>query len=82
MSDPSPKGLCNIIGAGDERPIVVGGVDFDADLVTEVRHAYLVWRLRRTLLALCKAARFDVPTYTWEQWQLCCRTRTFPVPAA
>ncbi len=36
LSDPSPKCLCKVIGVGDKRPIVVNGVDVDADLVTEV----------------------------------------------
>ncbi len=35
-SDPSPKGLGNVFGIGDKRPITVNSMAVDADLVTEV----------------------------------------------
>jgi hypothetical protein len=64
LSDPSPKVLCNIIGVGNERPIIVDGMEVNADLVMEVRCACLGRPLRRMLLASCKAAGFLAPTYT------------------
>ncbi len=66
LSDPSPEGLCNVVGIGDEPPIVINSMDVNSDLVTEVQCASLMRPLRRTLLALCKVAGVVAPTYTWE----------------
>jgi hypothetical protein len=62
----SPEGLCNVVGVGNEPPIVIDSVDIDSDLVTEVQHASFVRPLRRMLLALCKMVGVVAPTYTWE----------------
>ncbi len=47
--------------------IIVDGVDVDTDLITEVQRTSLARPLRRTLLALCKAAGFVAPAYMWER---------------
>jgi hypothetical protein len=73
LSDPSPEGLCYVVGIGDKRPIVINGVDVNADLVTEVQRVSLVKPLRQTLLAWCKTAGIVAPMYTWEQRQSHCK---------
>jgi hypothetical protein len=72
LSDPSPEGLCNVIGISNKQPNVIDGVDVNADFITEVRRASLVRPLHWMLLASCKVAGFVMPTYTWEQQQSRC----------
>ncbi len=50
LSDPSPKGLCNMVGVSNGQFIVVDGMDVNVDLVTEVQNASLVRPLHWTLL--------------------------------
>ena len=72
--DLSPKCLSNIIGVGNERPIVIDGanvnLDVDGDLVTEVQCTYLTCEIPLLdipgIVQGDKAARVIAPTFTWE----------------